>query len=217
MTQAQLRGAVVLEAACAFVPVRRMLKLIGDALTDQDEAFEFGFNIDDVAIVRTISAWRDAGKLVVFWTGGRGVIMDIDVLHGSIRREDFARFLAENWHLGLLEQDAATNGSQVDTFARTDADPIGCDESVGRQSASNLDIRGKRERQISAILDEIGNRKLHPLRVPLHEKQRIGIACRDKHPQLFGAGKSPFLDAWKKGSVVGDNYLGRSTSTILAG
>ncbi|WP_250519621.1 hypothetical protein [Caballeronia sp. NCTM1] len=58
----------------------------------------------------------------------------------------------------------------------------------------------KRERQIRAI--EAGAKALEyePSKIPNGGKKAIMNWCKDKHAELFGAGDSPFKDAWKDAS-----------------
>ncbi|VWB64661.1 hypothetical protein [Burkholderia lata] len=57
----------------------------------------------------------------------------------------------------------------------------------------------KRERQIRAIesmADELGFPRSE---IPSDGKQTLKQKCKERWPQLFGAGDDPFLDSWKEG------------------
>ena len=62
---------------------------------------------------------------------------------------------------------------------------------------------GKRELQIAAILAAIEDHGFHAQQVPIGAKSLLRKELMASSPRLFGAGRSPFDDAWKRASQDG--------------
>ena len=73
----------------------------------------------------------------------------------------------------------------------------------------------KREQQIRAI-EQMADKELYPRQqIPDGGKARLRDLCKAEHPSLFGAGDSPFDDAWKAASKA--NRLAMANRNKFAG
>jgi hypothetical protein len=97
------------------------------------------------------------------------------------------------WGVGFRFDDPA-----IDSAKATRGD--GADAVHGGPIEPNSEGLTKREKQIRAIeamVDELGYKRLE---IPDGGKSALRKTCKERHPNLFGAGDSPFNDAWKEAS-----------------
>lgn len=82
---------------------------------------------------------------------------------------------------------------------------VGADKAPRHASGASPTPRGlkKREQQIAAILNAIKGHGWPAQRVPTGKKSALRKELKATMPDLFGAGDSPFDDAWKEASCEG--------------
>jgi hypothetical protein len=122
MSNISLDCWIALPVEREFIRIKSIGRLVSDAvlalherryagLHDADgtsmvesEALNFGYDNQSTAehnVVKVLLEERHQGRLEILEAEGRGVILDDDVLRGTLRRSDLARLLRDKWNIEL--------------------------------------------------------------------------------------------------------------------